>query len=272
MKQCAVKNQLTEVPTLKDTNIIKRMFLSWLWLTYLVTVHGDTTIIRTGSPPEAKWSEVAMDDSGKVQYGLSAEYSLFSSVDYGTTWTITNEELKGGVSVACDSSGQLLLVGTFKTLFISDDYGRTVDRVQSVPEGEYYSVAYSGDGKYLVGALVGGGIYMSNDFGESWTMRLTSPPSGSFWRSVTISANGQHVYAVPSLGDLYRSMDAGITWSNNTVSSKDWKDVDVDDTGTIVTASSVYGLVQSIDGGVTWIDLPTLSIDIEVEDISESAN
>jgi photosystem II stability/assembly factor-like uncharacterized protein len=227
-----------------------------------------TTIVRTDSPPDSDWKQVAMDNSGKVQYALSVQYSLFLSVDYGYRWELANAaNIRGGLSIACDNSGQLLLVGSTVGMFISDDYGKNVDIVDGIPYGSYIAVSYSGDGKYLGGVMFGGGLYMSSDFGESWTMRLPSPYQ-SYWRSLAINGNGQNIFLVPSLGDVTRSIDGGVTWSNNTISAKDWTDIDVDDSGNIVIASSVNGVFQSTDAGDSWQSVDNLHIIVEV--ISQS--
>jgi photosystem II stability/assembly factor-like uncharacterized protein len=72
------------------------------------------------------------------------------------------------------------------------------------------SVAMSSDGQRQTAVADNNQIYVSTNFGQTWSAKESNRP----WSAVAISSNGQYQTAVMSLGqDIYISNDFGDTWS-----------------------------------------------------------
>jgi photosystem II stability/assembly factor-like uncharacterized protein len=52
---------------------------------------------------------------------------------------------------------------------------------------------------------VGGGIYVSNDGGNTWNISPDTTVHNKNWQSVAVSANGQYQTAVINGGSIYTS-------------------------------------------------------------------
>lgn len=96
----------------------------------------------------------------------------------------------------------------------------------------FNSITSSYNGQYLAACVSGGGIYISNNYGNTWTLTNQPPPpptpgspilptpSNPNWQSITSSSNGQYLSAVifynDRIGGIWNSNNYGITWTNST--------------------------------------------------------
>jgi hypothetical protein len=55
----------------------------------------------------------------------------------------------------------------------------------------------------------GGGIFVSSNYGSTWTFRAFI----AYWGFVRMSDNGQYMIAMPNYGQAYMSSDYGVNWS-----------------------------------------------------------
>lgn len=104
----------------------------------------------------------------------------------------------------------------------SNDYGANF--IKRTPYGYWTTVSISDDGQYMLAAERYGNVYVSSNFGVSWTTTstgLTYP----FWFSSAISNNGTYMYlntgqiivgSRPSGNNYYTlvSTNQGTTWSS----------------------------------------------------------
>jgi hypothetical protein len=75
------------------------------------------------------------------------------------------------------------------------------------------------------------------------------------WRSITSSADGSKLAAVPEGGQIYISSDSGVTWNASVSSpSKYWSSIASSADGSKLVATENYGgqIYTSINYGVTW--------------------
>ncbi len=133
----------------------------------------------------------------------------------------------------------------------------------------WYAVASSADGVKLL-AVSGSDIYTSGDAGVNWTLRATpataSPVKtavtpqlmpiqpGSFFRAVASSADGTKLVAVVGVGQIYTSVDSGVTWTARET-NRNWISAASSDDGTklVAIAGGNGGLIYtSTDSGVEW--------------------
>ena len=176
--------------------------------------------------------------AGGHQYGPNAQRGVFKTIDGGQTWTrvLYKDENTGAFSLAMDPSNQNVL---YAALW----------QTRRPP----WNVYAPSNGP-------GSGIYKTSDGGKTWTQLHAGLPDriGRVGLAVSPSAPNR-VYAMvdsaPAFGGLYRSDDAGRTWSLADGERRIWKrgwyfsgvTVDPHDANTLyVMNTSTY---RSTDGG-----------------------
>ena len=127
------------------------------------------------------------------------------------------------------------------------DFGNSWNEVSNT--GNWVnSVALSASGQYQTAVVYGDNIYISTDYGASWTLKATSQN----WQSVSVSASGQYQTAVVYGGNIYVSSDYGANWTSK-ATSLNWSSVSVSVSGQYQTAVVYSGAIYtSSDYGNTW--------------------
>ncbi len=105
-----------------------------------------------------------------------------------------------------------------------------------------------------IAAVVNGGyIYISNDYGTSWT-ELTS--SGiKAWNSIAINSTGKILAATVSSGYIYTSNDYGVTWTPRVTDAvRSWLSICINSTGDKLAACGfdIKYIYLSSNSGETW--------------------
>ena len=157
-----------------------------------------------------------------------------------------------------------------KVLFLSDSTGASDIEMQPGNPNVLYAVMWRGQRKpwTIISGAHEGGVYKTIDGGDHWTKLTTGLPNelvGKGNLAVT-AANPNRVYllyeAKPG-GGLYRSDDAGATWS--LVSSQAaliarpfyYTTLAADPTNADVVYGGAEGFFKSTDGGKTFRNFPT---------------
>lgn len=143
-----------------------------------------------------------------------SETGLYRSTDGGETWTNVEVPREGVTSVCVSPDGSHLYAGTRPAhLYVSEDAGgswRELDRL-AVPETtrQVRSLGVHPDAPNLVvvGAEVGG-IFVSDDRGETWAERRHGVQDDVHHVLVT----GPEEYIASCGVGLYRTRDAGRSW------------------------------------------------------------
>lgn len=100
----------------------------------------------------------------------------------------------------------------------------------------------------LIGAINGGRLQLSKDFGTTWSERENSRN----WQAVAVSTNGMKLAAVAFGGQIYVSGDSGDTWAPRE-NNRNWTAIACSADGTQLAAAVYGGLIYtSADGGVSW--------------------
>ena len=143
----------------------------------------------TNGVPIAYWTSVACSGDGTK---LAADWggTFYSSTNAGVTWTSNNLGSSSILVSAADAAHLFLYGGS--GLSVSTNWGVNWQSA-SQPSGSM-QMAASADAKRLVG-LFGGSVYLSTDFGASWT---TSYVTNKTWKSIGLSADGSKMVAVSS--------------------------------------------------------------------------
>ena len=165
-----------------------------------------------------------------INDGTESEGAAFSNINIaGRT---LNSAGTIGTGIATSGTGQYVSVinKTFNNnqgnIFVNNNYGvgDFVDtEVQAGNDGTWQSIAISQKGQYqyaVIGAShVGANIFISNDYGSSWSDSYMSVQNG--WQSISVSSDGKYVSAVQSgnlenpFGGIYYSHDYGQTWNSD---------------------------------------------------------
>ena len=166
----------------------------------------------SGAGHRASWVSVGSDltgrylvaaaGGGEAMQGTGATGDLWTSQDYGVTWTVRSGAADAPPAahwdaVASDASGQNL-VAVGPAVWTSTDAGASWTQ-QVGPSGLLDSVASDSTGTRLVGSSYGGDVWTSHDAGATWTNETVGTAfSGENWMSVASNAAGNHLVAVAS--------------------------------------------------------------------------
>ncbi len=164
-------------------------------------------------------------------------------------------------SVARDSAGRLFATVVRAGVFRSDDEGATWQAKNAGLWGtSVQDILVLPDDRLLL--AVGGYIHRSIDHGEWWTHEHF--PEIGETRRLVLSPDGTTVFAAGNGTGVFRSVDAGVTWTRVLVVDAYVFDIAVSPTnpGLVFAVAGQFGphwgLYRSTDGGTTWALLDTL--------------
>jgi hypothetical protein len=220
----------------------------------LILTNIGSNFIQVSSTANNNWTSIASSSSGEYQIACVSNGSIYSSSNYGESWSSSNSPntLKNWKSVAMSACGQYQTVVIYNgVIYYSQNFG-SFWTAQSTT-ANWQSVAVSASGQYQTAVATSGYIYTSTNFGKSWSQQTTTALS---WKSVAVSASGQYQTAIVfGSSSIYTSTNYGSTWNTISVSSSNlnWCSVDISVSGQYQTAL-VYGynIYISSDYGNSW--------------------
>jgi len=161
------------------------------------------------------------------------------------------------MAVDVNASGLAVAVGSFGSLLVSEDGGRswrapTIDWFECNPVGEphLYDVDIRDDDSVLV---VGefGMVLRSEDNGKSW--QLIRDGDASLF---ALNGDTRRVFAAGQDGAVLRSLDGGLTWqSMETGVRANLLGIARDPESGALVASGMRTVIYSNDGGQSWREL-----------------
>lgn len=170
-------------------------------------------------PASGDLAAVALSSDGQsLVVGLRSANEVYLSIDGGATWTmhrVTGAADLRSLAASADVR-HLAVLDASHNMFASHDGGVTWART-SAPPLQWGTIAMARDGSRLLAAAPGslGGIYVSRDFGASWTKgTLATGGSNPNWLSAACSAACDRLFAGSSQG-LYLSNDV-MSWNAQT--------------------------------------------------------
>jgi type IX secretion system substrate protein len=221
---------------------------------YSSTNYGDSWgQIGTGLPAEAH-DLCMIDDS---LFALAGN-DIYRSNDRGESWLLhTSVPYEAGPTVLTGKK-MLLIAGTEGSgVYISRDGGATWDKPGIMVPAGLTSLLSTGE-DLLVGTS--GGIYRSDNYGDSWIPSRVGMNSNSV---SAISSNSSAIF-VATWGSLYRSTDTGKSWTSlpllyyhdNVYARGKWIFVNASGDGEWTTPRFAY---VSNDGGDSWTSVDSLA-------------
>ena len=191
-------------------------------------------------------------DGSKLVVGSSGG-QIYTSTDYGVTWTPRDSNRTWRIVVSSADGSKLAIIVQNGQIYTSTDYGVTWTPRDSARA--WRGIASSADGSKLAAVVNNGQIYTSTDSGLTWTAR----DSNRAWTSITSSADGSKLVAVAgafgtaNYNYIYTSTDYGVTWTPRD-SKRYWTGVTSSADGSKLAAITVASaqIYTSIDSGLTW--------------------
>ncbi len=169
-----------------------------------------------------------------ILYASTTNAGIYKSTDAGATWkstgslTTTNAiavdpsnstvvYASSGVPIPPAAVGGPLTPDTF-TVYKSTDAGATFTAVSNGLPAQWFPsnlvVDPSVSGRvYAVGSFFTSGVYRTDNGGSNWMKIGSGLPDGPIFALAVDPANSSTVYAAPSAGGLYRSTDAGASFT-----------------------------------------------------------
>lgn len=195
---------------------------------------------------------ITTDTAGNLYAaGPGNDLAVYFSQDAGNNWTYTELALQESVSeyqplIILSTSGGLI-IGSNEELYRTNDSGVTWDSI-SPGEGSIKALAISSDS--ILYLSKGSIIYLSGDFGNTWTF-VHFPDISTIFSLAVNSTNT--VVAGAAQGMLCISADGGINWE--VVQALDYNSFFnvLRYTSQDVLYSGTYGISRSYDDGHTWI-------------------
>ncbi len=130
------------------------------------------------------------------------------------------------------------------------------------PNNENVVYMGTGEGFFNFDAQRGAGIFVSNNFGDSWSQLASTDNSDFHYVNRMAKLNGQNVLLAATRQGIFRSTNSGTSWtevSGQSVSSRGFVDLKVDPSDSTHVMAVHYGgsqatrfVMQSTDSGVTW--------------------
>jgi len=209
-----------------------------------------------------------IDISGKYQIAVGTNAFAISK-DYGFTWEQKPEfESYSLLSVAISNDGKYILVGgTNTSLFYSNDGGASF--IQKFTSSYWFEIKMSKSGQYQTAIGPMNEIYISNNYGETFTIHNTSGTPGLNNAYLAMSYDGkyQSITLNQDIQGIYRSNDYGQTWnvidlSSITTPGEALDGIAMSGNGKIQMAVEINSgnVYKSTDYGVTWTHIYNINI------------
>jgi hypothetical protein len=194
--------------------------------------------------------------------------SVYTSNDFGATWTATASGTRPWTGLYISENGQKIIASAIEAgLFISNDGGATFTLIAGTANMDWRAVAGSADGTRILatasrfaGTAGSEGVYVSTDGGTSFTRRATSGPDTPFgnWVFAACSSTCMRMAVLDNGGFPYVSEDGGATFQQR-FGFSNWSGLAVSGDGTRVAAleprNDTYnhtGYVFLGDGSGNW--------------------
>ena len=208
----------------------------------------------------ANWASVSLSSTGQYQSAAVNGGNIWTSSDYGVTWTErTTGSTRVWYYISLSSTGQYQsAVVNNGNIWTSSDYGVTWTARTAPGAPGWRSISLSSTGQYQTAVPQGDLIRTSSDYGVTWTSRTT--PGSLLWWWISLSSTGQYQTAVVNSGNIWTSSDYGVIWTERTPAGagtpRAWFSVSLSSTGqyqsAVVYSTSNGNIWTSSDYGVTW--------------------
>eukprot|EP01038_Epipyxis_sp_PR26KG_P010458 gene10458-14047_t len=214
--------------------------------------------------PVSSWRCISSNSNNRY-ITVSYQNGMYNTMDNGTTWNSTFDQLTKYITMTSDGKIQLALSSG---IWRSVDHGVSWSLMLSKAY-HFTSIASSDSGVFIVATVYNncnddeytsyyyyeqGCIFRSNNSGLTWSKVQQSTEN---WFAITTSESGQYMAAVSTYGFIYYSKDYGVSWTAATSTRQNWYCINSCRTSGQYVVSGVGitngGLYYSSDYGVSWM-------------------
>ena len=166
---------------------------------------GVTWTQVNGLPTDQTYWASASSADGKYVYFAGLYDGIYSSSDYGVTWTKSLAPASGYLGLKTSADGKYLLAAMGDSNYLqSTDYGLTWNQTTLPGNQQFYDSAISATGQYQALVSWAGDIFTSIDYGQTWVNQTQGKAgSGLNYPFAAMSANGQYILASTENMDLW---------------------------------------------------------------------
>ena len=195
----------------------------------------------------AIWRSISSSSDGSVIAVAPDGYYIYFSRDSGTFWNYINNLplVISYSSVTVSADGTKLaaccpVIGAGDTPYVYTSTTPFNTLVQTTsPSQDWSSITNWNNCTGLAACVTGGNIYISSDFGSTWSSPLASVQN---WSGISASSNGSILAACVDGGFIYISDSTGATWSQ-VASNLGWKTIKVSEDGSRIAAGDSTGFI-----------------------------
>lgn len=211
-----------------------------------------------GELPTTQFDALAIDPRNPDTLYAGAQFvGVYKTTDAGQTWKEINRGFPDSPRViqavaVVSGSSRRIYASDYYGLQLTTDDGKTWRRLPV--EGKYVDIeVLAASGDVVVGGAEKGRINRSKDKGDSWRQSSSGPPVRCL---VQDPKDPNTVYACPSDGGIYRSVDGGINWKR--FGSDDFNRncnsfvMDPTTSQNLLAATRGSGVWKSTNGGKKW--------------------
>jgi hypothetical protein len=194
---------------------------------------GDLFVLKG---PTSLWESCAISSSGLIQIAVG-ELNAYVTPDAWDTFVITSLFNDAWKDCAIASTGQYMTVIKDRVnIQVSNNFGASWSSVSTGGVRQYDSVSMSSSGQIqVVTDDTFGFIFISKDFGVTWTARDTNRN----WKGCALSSDGIKQASLVDGGDIYQSTNTGDSWNRKQiVYSNPFNSIDI--TGVAVSDNGQY--------------------------------
>ena len=199
------------------------------------------------------YSVIAVSGSGsKVYVGTTNQNNLYVSNDHGASFTSNSNAPDYCIDMATSTTGQYLAIVSsdinYQGVQVSSNFGASFQKYLLSDSYDYFtSVTMSSSGKYIAAGSGGGDIYVSNNFGSTWTRRADYYSHGHLTnlRDISAGATGTDMVVVgdDTVQGYAVSTNHGQKWSS-------LKDQSYDLNLVTLTGNSKIAVFAEENGGI----------------------
>ncbi len=178
---------------------------------------------------------------------------VFRSLDSGGTWSAANSGMAGMWvrGLTTNDRGEVFAGGSRTGIYRSTNGGQDWQQVNTGLTGVVRALLADGEARVYAGS--GNQVFVSADGGGSWTSKsdgLSGDPNAEI-AALSRNSNG-HFFAATVNGDVYRSLDGGLTWVRKLSTGSLLSGMAVAPNGDLYVGTETMGLWRSNDDGDSW--------------------
>jgi photosystem II stability/assembly factor-like uncharacterized protein len=111
--------------------------------------------------------------------------------------------------LATSANGQYLYVVDDTAIYLSSDFGNTMNIVYTSTEPYLNCITCSATGQYAAVTAQDNAIYVTSNYGQTWTQAATTSQQSFNWHDIAMCSNGQYLVAVAIGFPVYMSNNFG---------------------------------------------------------------